>query len=189
MKRTAFLLLLLLLAVRGLANDIRIYSGTVKKESFDGTGSYSASLPCYVVFDFTLDKLTILEVFRANKSTDATGFRTMVRYTFPTTGTKRRDFIYIDAPGGASNPLFLRFRGTAAPAILPISTLLKAQVSRTLAFTMSFKDYIYLLYERTGTLSYQQALTVSANDADLALDDAVTLVRNDLIRRKIINPP
>ncbi len=141
------------------------------------------------IIDFTDSKLAIVDVFRTAKVTDTTEFNGMVRYMFPADGTKRREFIYIDGPAGTSNPLFLRFRGTAAPKSLPVSTMSQAEVSRTLAFTMSFKEGIYQLYERTGSLSYQQALTVGANDGGFDLDDSVTHVRNYLIQHKIINPP
>src|SRR5262249_24079653 len=116
-------------------------------------------------------------------------FRPLFRYRYPAAGTKRREFIYVDAPSANFTPAFLRFRGTAAPKSLPVSTLTKAEVSRTLAFTMSYKEGNDYLHERNGSFSYQQALTMSANDAGFDLNYSEDLVRNYLIQRKIVSPP
>jgi hypothetical protein len=98
-----------------------------------------------------------------------------------------RQFIYSSDSDGGTPVNTFRFRSTAKPVNLPISSSSAELTSRTLTYSGWFYALAAYNFEETATFNYQKRLTIEANDASKDLPGAVNLVLDDLRRRNLID--
>jgi len=192
MKKFAALLSLVLglaSALPAQASDLRIYSGTRRTQTFTSMQFAAETFRTYLVIDQATKKFTFITYFKNRshyESTETIDVLTHVPNN-PAITKATRTFIYASSSDSSVPVDTFRFRSSSKPLLLTVATGSTQLTARTLSYQGWFYAFAAFNYEESATFTYQQRLTVQANDANKTLAGAVDLVLDDLRARKLID--
>lgn len=170
------------------ANDIRIYSGTRKRQTYTSMNYAAETFRTYLVVDQTTKQFTVITYFKDRSHFEATETADIISTVPNNPVTKNtRSFVYASSSDSTIPVNTFRFRSGGKPSLLPVATDSAQLVARTFSYTGLFYALAAYNYEETATYVYQKRLTVAANDGNKTLTGAVNLVLDDLRARKLID--
>jgi len=191
-KNAALLSLLLLLAgsLPARADDVRIYRGVIRSDTFSYMNTDSSVTNAYAVIDYTTRRVTLVAYDPAQRTHNETtldltfGFEEEPAAPI---GKTSRTFLYagVPAPGVAAD--LYRFLSTSKPTMQPISSSVAVLTSKSLVYSHDFAAPAAYNTVEGGTFKYQKKLTVTANDANSDLAGATTIVLDDLRAHDVID--
>jgi|GEM_PF-4787966 len=180
----------LICAMPASASDIRIYSGTRKRQTFTSMNYAAETFRTYLVIDQTTKQFTFVTYFTKTRSHFESTETADVLATVPNSPAITKDtrrFMYASSSDSSVPVNTFRFRSGGKPALLPIATDNPQLTARTFSYTGLFYAFAAYNYEESATFVYQKRLTMLANDGNKNLTGAVDLVLDDLRARKLID--
>jgi len=169
-------------------DDIRIYLGVVKTDTFFSAGYDSTKDRTYLVLNQTANQVARITVRDRTASTTAMGLsvRTTVPYQ-PIITKDSRTFIYVASSEDSVPVNTYRWRSSSAPGLVRLSPNFEVLAAKRLEYLAMFYAFAAYNSESSGTFTLSKSLTLEALSTDHNTASAIAMVEQYLRDRNMID--